>query len=151
MMVMPSDFTGENPFFNYGRPYYDDVLCIWDLFRVNFPLHFLINTSRAVDMLNSLVDVYRHDGWLPDSRCAITYDGMQNGTNADVLFAEARAKGIDGIDYGAALEAMIKDAETPTPDPKHFGRKGLAAYLAKGYVPVGTNNCVTRTLEYAYD
>ncbi|HKB90304.1 MAG TPA: GH92 family glycosyl hydrolase, partial [Opitutaceae bacterium] len=151
MMLMPTDFTGENPFFNYSRPYYDDFLCIWDIFRVNFPLHFLINAPKATDMLNSLVDVYRHDGWLPDSRSAISYDGLQNGTNADILFAEAFAKGIKGVDYETALQGMIKNGETPSDNPRHYGRAALSDYLARGYVPVGTSNCVSRTVEYVYD
>src|SRR5258708_3368458 len=115
------------------------------------PLHLLINTPKAVDMLNSLVDVFRHDGWLPDSRCVITYDGLQNGTNADVLFADAYAKKVAGIDYDTALLGMIKDADTPSPDTVDFGRDRVSEYLAKGYVSTVTRNPVSKTLEYVYD
>src|SRR5262249_47493496 len=61
----------------------------------------------------------------------------------------------DGFDPNEALDLMLKEVDNPPPaGHPHSGREGLANYLSKGYVPVGTQTpgvgprVVVRTLEY---
>ena len=61
------------------------------------------------------------------------------------------AKGLKGIDYRTAFEAMIKDAETPPADDEKEGRGGLHEYNTLGYIPYGIPRAGTRTVEYSYD
>jgi len=158
-MLTPSDWTGENPLFDYKRPYYEDFLCIWDIFRTVSPLLTLISTQRHTDMLNTLLDIYKQDGWLPDAHSALQREHIQVGTNADVLFADAYVKGLKGIDYNLAYEAMKRNAEdTSSQNTKVYsaGRIGLASYKKLHYVAAdapfrGRRMTVSRTLEYVYN
>ena len=84
-------------------------------------------------MLRSLVDTFVHTGWMPDSRIAGANGMTQGGSNGDVVVADAMAKGVTGIDYRKAYEAMVKNAEVDSPRPLYEGR-ALAEYKQLGYV-----------------
>ena len=47
---------------------------------------------------------------MPDARSGNWNGRTQGGSNADIVIADAFAKGMKGIDYELALKAMIKDA-----------------------------------------
>jgi predicted alpha-1,2-mannosidase len=157
-MLMPSDHTGENPKWRSDGPHYDDYYTLWDTFRTSAPLLTLIAPDRERDLIRSLVDIYRHDGWLPDGRSGESTGRTQGGTNAEVMIADAYVKslgltGPDRIDYRAALDGMIKDATVPPPPgmEEKVGRGGLQDYLAKGYISTAYPRAGSRTVEYAYD
>src|SRR5689334_19865368 len=44
---------------------------IWDAFRVQYPLLTIIDPSAQSQMVRSLVDIYKHEGWLPDCRMSL--------------------------------------------------------------------------------
>jgi len=67
-MISPQDYTGENPFWNSSEPYYDSYYCIWDSFRSIHPLLTLLDPISQTLMVRSLLDIYRHEGKLPDCR-----------------------------------------------------------------------------------
>jgi putative alpha-1,2-mannosidase len=76
----------------------------------------------------------------------------QGGSNSDVLIADAWMKGLKGIDYELALQAMIKNAEVPpggNEDKK--GRGGLPEYSTIGYVTLKTPRAGSRTMENAFN
>ena len=106
--------------------------------------------ERQRDIVRSLVDTYRHTGWLPDARIAGANGLTQGGSNGDVVVADALVKGLTGIDYATAYEALRKDAEVESPKPLEEGRQ-LADYLRLGYMSLGSTRSASRTLEYAYD
>lgn len=149
-LLMPVDKTGENPG-GWGGPYYDDYYAIWDTYRTSFPLLMEYYPDRAVDMINALLGIYSHEGYMPDARSGDSNGRTQGGSNAEVVIAEAFARGLRGIDYRLALEAMIKDAETPPADDEKEGRGGLREYNEMGYIPYGIPRAGTRTVEYSYD
>jgi len=151
VMMMPSDHSGENPLWQSKEPYYDDYYTIWDTFRTSGPLLTLIAPDRQRDLLRSLVDIYRHDGWLPDGRSGNSNGRTQGGSNADVMFADAYVKGLKGIDYATALEGMEKNASVEPRDAEKEGRGGLPDYLSKGYISTAYPRAGSRTVEYAYD
>ena len=158
-MLMPVDKSGENPHFSV-TPYYDDYYAIWDTYRTSMPLLTLIDEDRQRDMVNSLLNVYKHDGYMPDARSGNWNGRTQGGSNAEIVIADAFAKGMKGIDYELALQAMIKDAEvSPTDQDSYFGsvadekhgRGGLKEYNTLGYIPYGIDRAGNRTVEYSYD
>ena len=151
VMLLPSERTGENPKWRSNEPYYDDYYTLWDTFRSQWPLLTLIARTRSRDMVRSLVDIYRHEGWLPDGRSGNITGRTQGGSNADVVIADAYVKGVRGIDYRTALQAALKDATVPPEHPRMEGRGGLQDYLTKGYVSTDTERAGSRTVEYAYD
>jgi putative alpha-1,2-mannosidase len=67
-MISPQDYTGENPKWNSSEPYYDSFYCIWDSFRSIHPLLTLLDPRSQTLMVRSLLDIYVHEGWLPDCR-----------------------------------------------------------------------------------
>lgn len=111
-------------------------------------------------MIRSLIDIYRHEGYLPDCRMSLCKGWTQGGSNADVLIAEAYLKKVDNIDWETAYEAVVKDAEVEPPNWDVEGRGGLRSWKNLGYIPkndvdtIGRGlrtRSVSRTLEYAYD
>jgi putative alpha-1,2-mannosidase len=88
---------------------------------------------------------------MPDARSGNSNGRTQGGSNAEIVIADALAKGLKGIDYDLALEAMLKDATTPPGGNEEAeGRGGLMPYLQKGYIPYGIPRAGTRTVEYSF-
>jgi len=151
-MLMPVNRTGENPLWENNTPYYDDFYAIWDTFRSSNPLITLITPSREVDIVNALLQIYKHEGYMPDARSGNCNGRTQGGSNADVLIADAFVKGLKGINYNLGLEAMLKDAcFPPGGNEEKEGRGGLIDYNRLGYVSSNFVRAGNRTLEYAYN
>ncbi|OAQ58508.1 alpha-1,2-mannosidase subfamily [Pochonia chlamydosporia 170] len=160
-MVNPQNYTGENPFWNDGEPYFDSFYCIWDLFRSQFPFLTILDPEAVAQMVRSLISTYEHDGWLPDCRMTFSRGYTQGGSNADNVLADVYLKGIEGgIDWNKGYEAVKKDAEVEPFDWCCRGRGGIDSWNKLGYVPVqdfdfkgfGTlTRSVSRTIEYAYN
>jgi predicted alpha-1,2-mannosidase len=151
-MLMPTDRTGENPLWESKEPYYDDYYAIWDIFRTSGPLLTLIAPERETAIVRALVDLYRHEGWLPDARSG-NYNGRtQGGSNAEFMITDAYVKGLKGIDWQTALAAEIHDAEVSPDDHFKEGRGGLEDWHTLGYVPVeGSDRSGSVHMEYAAD
>ncbi|KAL7797368.1 glycoside hydrolase family 92 protein [Trichoderma ceciliae] len=160
-LVNPQNYTGENPFWDDGEPYYDSFYCIWDLFRSQMPFMTILDPVTLTEQIRSLISIYEHVGWLPDCRMTLCKGYTQGGSNADNVFADAFMKGIkDGIDWQKGYEAVVKDAEVEPFDWSNEGRGGLDSWKSLNYIPVqdfdykgfGTmTRTVSRTLEYSYN
>jgi len=151
IMLMPTDRTGENPDWKSSEPYYDDYYAIWDTYRSSSPLLTLISPDRQRDIVRSLVDIYRHTGYMPDARSGNDNGRTQGGSNANVVVADAYLKGLTGIDYETAFAAMVKDTEVPPANPQKEGRGGLKDYNERGFLTLADERSGSRTVEYAYD
>ena len=101
-------------------------------------------------MVRSLVDTYRHTGWMPDARIAGANGMTQGGSNSDVAIADALVKGLRGIDYQTAYRAMVRNAEEDSPRPYYEGRV-VTEYKARGYLSMKEERSASRTLEYSYN
>lgn len=159
-MMSPQNYTGENPNWDSGIPYFDSFYCIWDSFRVQHPLLTIVDPVAQTQMVNSLLDIYKHEGWLPDCHMSLCNGWTQGGSNADVVLVDAFVKNLTGIDWNLALEAIIKDAEVEPLEWSYHGRGGLQSWKLLDYIPYldfdpvgfGTNSrSISRTLEYSYN
>ncbi|RAL12537.1 glycoside hydrolase family 92 protein [Aspergillus homomorphus CBS 101889] len=159
-MISPQDYTGENPLWQSDEPYYDSYYCIWDSYRGVHQLLTLADPLSQSLMLRSLIDIYRHEGYLPDCRMSLCKGYTQGGSNADVLLAEALLKNVSDIDWATAYEAVVKDAEVEPSNWNVEGRGGLTSWKTLNYIPtddydpygVGLHTrSISRTVEYAYD
>lgn len=111
-LISPQDYTGENPLWKSHEPYFDSYYCIWDSFRSTHPLLTLVDPHAQTLMIRSLIDIYRHEGKMPDCRMSLCKGFTQGGSNADNLLADSYLKGLtDGIDWETGYEAVISDAE----------------------------------------
>ncbi|KAL2852509.1 glycosyl hydrolase family 92-domain-containing protein [Aspergillus pseudoustus] len=159
-MLSPQDMTGENPLWDSEEPYFDSFYCIWDSFRVQHPLLTIIDPEAQSRMVRSLLDTYKHEGWLPDCRMSLCKGWTQGGSNADVVLADAYVKNLTGIDWNLAYEAMVNDAENEPLEWSYEGRGGLQSWKRLNYIPYldfdylgfGTNSrSISRTVEYSYN
>ncbi|KAG9238018.1 alpha-1,2-mannosidase, putative subfamily [Amylocarpus encephaloides] len=165
-MMGPQNYTGENPLWEDGEPYFDSFYCLWDSFRSQLPFLTLVDPTALTEMLCSLLSTYKHLGWLPDCRMSLCKGFTQGGSNADVVLADAYVKNLTSlvpnskINWTLAYEAVVNDAEIEPLDWSVEGRGGLVSWKRLAYIPYldydylgfGTNSrSVSRTLEYAYD
>lgn len=150
VFLQPSDYKGENPKWISDQPYYGDYHAIWDTFRATHPMINLLRPTRGAEMVQSLVNIYEHDKYMPDARSSHWTGRTQGGSNADMLVADAYVKGLVGIDYEAALRGMIKGATVPPgDDERQYGRGGLSDYNTLGYVSTAYERGCTRTFEFS--
>lgn len=159
MHQMPSDRTGENPIWNSTEPYYDDYYTLWDTFRCLNSFYLLVQPQRGVGMIRSLIDIWRHVGFMPDGRSGNHNGKVQGGSNADNVLADAYVKGfIDGIDWNDGYKAVWTDANVvppPNHDPEdstctdNQGRCGLPDWINLGYVSTTFSSSISRTVEYS--
>ena len=120
------------------------VLSLWDTFRTLHPLFTIIEPKRTNDIINSMLDMYSHDGLLPVWELAGNETNCMIGYHAVPVIADAWLKGLRGFDAHQALTAMKKSATS--------GLFGLDDYVTKGYIPADKEGeSVSKTLEYAYD
>ncbi len=151
-MLMPVDRTDENPKWKSSDPYYDDFYALWDTYRTSLPMITLISPTRQSKIVNSLLNIYQHEGYMPDARSGNCNGRTQGGSNAAVVIADAYSKKIKGINWGTALKAMLKDATIPPGgNEEKEGRGGLSDYNSLGYVSDKYVRAGNRTLEYAFN
>lgn len=122
----------------------------------------VLQPTSYEEQIRSLIDIYRHDGYIPDARSS-NYNGRtQGGSNADNVLADAYVKGVRGaVNWDDGYKAMVKDAEvTPPNDPEdpmapdsstHDGRGALPDWLKYGYITPTYSRAVSRAVEYAYN
>ena len=120
------------------------VFSLWDTFRTLHPLLTIIERERTADLINSMLDMYKHDGLLPVWELAANETNCMIGYNSVPVIVDAYKKGIRGFDAELALEAMRKTAKAD--------QFGLKYFRGKGYIPADKEGeSVSKTLEYAYD
>lgn len=161
MLLIPSNRTGENPLWTSAEPYYDDIFTFWDLFRCGTALMQVLQPSAYEEQIRSVIDIWRHEGWLPDARSSDFTGRTQGGSNADNVLADAYVKGVgaDGsVDWTDGYAAMKTDAEVVPPnnfDPSapdsstKEGRGALPDWKEYGYITPRFSRAVSRAVEYA--
>lgn len=120
---------------------------LWDTYRALHPLFNIIQPSRNVDMIKSMLAHFSQSvhRMLPVWSHHANENWCMIGYHAVSVIADAAAKGNNGFDLAYALDACVQSARNQWYD-------GLGYYIALGYVPedkVGSS--VSKTLEYAYD
>jgi len=159
-MISPQDYTGENPHWTSDEPYFDSFYCIWDMWRVQLPFLTIVDPLQQSRIVRSLLDTYKHRGWLPDCMMSTCKGWTQGGSDADNVLVDAYVKNLTGIDWELAYEAIVNDAENEPLEWSIEGRGGLTSWKRSNYIPYldfdpngfGTNSrSISRTLEYAYN
>ncbi|EPE25166.1 Six-hairpin glycosidase [Glarea lozoyensis ATCC 20868] len=163
MNLLPTNKTGENPGWESTEPYYDDIFTFWDTFRYSTALLQIIQPTMYEEFIRSTIDIWRHDGYLPDGRSS-NYNGRtQGGSNADNVLADAYVKSVRGkVNWEDGYAAMVKDAEVPPPntnppDPMapeastKEGRGALPDWLKYGFITTKFSRSASRAVEYAYN
>ncbi|MDB5231797.1 MAG: glycosyl hydrolase family 92 [Chitinophagaceae bacterium] len=136
---------------------------LWDTYRALHPLLIFTQPQHVNPMITAMLQMYQQGGRLPMwPNPAET--NIMIGTHADVVIADAYAKGFRGFDTKIAYEALTKDALFPPDNDTflHYGDRdkwtgyeaqaGLTYFKKLGFVPVDkTAESVSRTIEYSVD
>jgi predicted alpha-1,2-mannosidase len=134
-----------------GGHYYS-TLSLWDISRAQFPLLALIVPERVDDIIRTLLEHQRAQGYLPiwpvwsgETWCMI-------GNPALPVIAHAMAAGFDGFDWRRALAAMIATSTQPRRGTPPGAQSNWNAYDTYGFLPydLGDGESVSKTLEYAW-
>lgn len=159
-MISPQDYTGENPHWTSSEPYFDSFYCLWDMWRVQLPFLTILDPFQQSRIVRSLLDIFKHRGWLPDCSMSTCKGWTQGGSDADNVLVDAYVKNLTGIDWNLAYEAIANDAENEPLEWSIEGRGGLSSWKKLNYTPYldfdpngfGTNSrSISRTLEYSYN
>ncbi|KAK5998305.1 putative secreted glycosidase [Cladobotryum mycophilum] len=112
MHLLPTNKTGENPLWKSDEPYYDDIFTFWDTHRCTTSLLHVLQPAYHEELLRSMIDIYRHEGYVSDARSSFSNGAVQGGSNSDNVFADAFVKGVRGkVNWQDAYASMVKNAE----------------------------------------
>ncbi|KAJ7214338.1 glycosyl hydrolase family 92-domain-containing protein [Mycena pura] len=160
--IVPADYSGENPAWKSSEPYYDAFYCNWDTYRTLYPLMSLHDPENFARIVRGMIDIQKHEGWLPEAREAGQPQFIQGGSHGDPILAEFFAKysvhaASLGVSANDLYTALLADAEDQPPNWNIQGRQA-DVWKEKGYIPSDTTypggantKQVSRALEYAFD
>ena len=147
--LMENDGVGKVP---AGQTRYS-VFSLWDTYRNLHQLMTLVYPEKQLDMVRSMVNMYKEWGWMPKWELFGRETFTMEGDPAIPVITDTWLKGLRDFDMDAAYEAFIKSASTPGQD--NLMRPDIDPYLEKGYVPLGMysadasgDNSVSHALEY---
>ena len=147
--LMESDGVGRVP---AGQNRYS-VFSLWDTYRNVHQLMTLVYPERQLDMVRSMVSMYKEWGWMPKWELFGRETFTMEGDPAIPVITDTWLKGLRDFDIETAYEAFVKSATTP--GAQNLMRPDIDPYLEKGYVPLGFysadasgDNSVSHALEY---
>ncbi|MDO5524163.1 MAG: GH92 family glycosyl hydrolase [Bacteroidia bacterium] len=124
------------------------VFSLWDTYRNVHQLLTLLYPDKQLNMVRSMVDMYKESGWLPKWELYSRETMTMEGDPAIPVIVDTWMKGLRDFDVEAAYEAMYKSATTAGED--NFLRPDNDDYLKLGYVALREkyDNSVSHALEY---
>jgi len=125
-------------------------LSLWDTYRTVASLYAWLAPDSAMATARSLVGFGNALGAYPKWPLAIGETGTMLGASAEVVYADAVARGVPGVDPDAAYPMLRAAAMDPNVAARG-GRDNVVDYMQYGYVPSSDNRSVSMTTEYAHD
>lgn len=124
------------------------VFSLWDTYRNVHQLLTLVYPERQMQMVRTMVDMYREHGWLPKWELYGRETLTMEGDPSIPVIVDSYFKGLRDFDVELAYEAMRKSATLP--GARNLMRPDNDDYLAKGYVALREpfDNSVSHALEY---
>lgn len=136
--------------------HYVSELSLWDTYRTREPLMHLLDPVRSLDTVQSLVAMSNAAGFFPKWPIGDGEAGTMIGASAEVVLADAYARGIRGFDAEGAYQTMRAAAmDTTAPPGGRGGRDQVVPYMQLGYVPATSStdlgSAASLTIEYGQD
>jgi predicted alpha-1,2-mannosidase len=152
------DVNGEHPVMENstisttkGNRY--TVFSLWDTYRNLHQLLTLLYPDKQLDMVRSMIDMYKEWGWMPKWELYGRETWTMEGDPTIPVITDTWLKGFHDFDIQTAYKAFVLSATTPGKDNKM--RPDIDPYLLKGYIPLGNysadlsgDNSVSHALEY---
>jgi len=147
------DVNGEYPAMETGKTLRTagnryTVFSLWDTYRNVHPLLSLLYPDIQLDMVRTMLDMYRESGWLPKWELYGRETLTMEGDPSLVVLNDTWQRGIKDFDTTLAYEAMTKSANME--GSRNLMRPDNDDYLHLGYVPLREkfDNSVSHALEY---
>ena len=153
-----NDVNGQHPMMEREETGHSDtsrytVFSLWDTYRNLHQLVTLLNPQQQLDMVRSMIDMYKEWGWMPKWELYGRETFTMEGDPAIPVITDTWLKGLRDFDIQTAYEAFCKSANLP--DAENKLRPDNTPYIEKGYVPLGHyaadlsgDNSVSHALEY---
>ena len=124
------------------------VYSLWDTYRNVSTLMTLLFPDRQLDIINTMIDMYKENGWLPKWELYGRETFTMEGDPSIPYIVDAYMRGLKSFDIETAYEAMRKGATTP--GEYNLLRPDANDYFSLGYVPLREqfDNSVSHALEY---
>ena len=124
------------------------VFSLWDTYRNVSTLMTLLYPDRQLDIIRTMVDMYKENGWLPKWELYGRETFTMEGDPSIPYIVDAYMRGLRDYDVNLAYEAMRKGATTP--GEFNLLRPDANDYFTRGYVPLREqyDNSVSHALEY---
>lgn len=124
------------------------VYSLWDTYRNVHQLMTLVWPERQMDMIHTMLDMYREHGWFPKWELYSRETLTMEGDPAIPVFVDTWMKGLRDFDINLAYEGMYKSATTE--GKYNLMRPDNDPYMKLGYVPMESqyDNSVSHALEY---
>lgn len=124
------------------------VFSLWDTYRNVHQLLTLVYPERQMDMVRTMLDMYREHGWLPKWELYGRETLTMEGDPSIPVIVDSWMKGLREFDVELAYEAMYKSATLP--GAENLMRPDNDDYLSLGYVSLREpyDNSVSHALEY---
>ena len=124
------------------------VFSLWDTYRNVHQLMTLLFPDRQLDMVRTMIDMYREHGWLPKWELYGRETLTMEGDPSIPVIVDTWMKGLRDFDVATAYEAMYKSATLP--GKENLMRPDADDYYSLGYVPLREqyDNSVSHALEY---
>lgn len=124
------------------------VYSLWDTYRNFHQLMTLVYPERQMDMVRTMLEMYREHGWFPKWELYGRETLTMEGDPSIPVIVDTWMKGLRDFDINLAYEGMYKSATTPSKD--NLMRPDIDDYIAKGYCPLMEqyDNSVSHALEY---
>lgn len=129
------------------------VFSLWDTYRNISQLMTLLYPDKQLDMVHSMIQMYKEWGWMPKWELYGRETWTMEGDPSIPFIADTWLKGLRDFDIETAYEAFYKSATLPGKENKM--RPDVDNYYKRGYVPMGEyaadmsgDNSVSHALEY---
>ncbi|MGQ1889919.1 GH92 family glycosyl hydrolase [Thermophagus sp. OGC60D27] len=124
------------------------VFSLWDTYRTVHPFLTLVYPKQQTDMLRSMVDMYKENGWLPKWELYSRETNVMEGDPALIVLCDSWLRGLHNFDIETAYEAMLKSANTPEKD--NIRRPQNDFYMKHHYIAFqdSFDNSVSEALEF---
>lgn len=148
-----NDVNGEYPAMESGKTLKTNnnrytVFSLWDTYRNVHQLMTLLYPRHQLDMVRSMVNMYKESGWLPKWELYGRETLTMEGDPVIPVIVDSWQKGLRDFDVAAAYDAMYKSATTS--GKNNLLRPDNDDYLSLGFVPIRGkyDNSVSHALEY---
>lgn len=126
------------------------VFSLWDTYRNLHPMMTLLFPDRQLEMVRSMIAMYKESGWMPKWELYSRESLTMEGDPAIPVVVDTWMKGLRDFDVETAYEAFYKSATLP--GKANRLRPDNDDYMRLGYVPLREkfDNSVSHALEYYF-